>query len=131
MLLRIKCILFVLSMFWIPAFKAQEVSGLVGRNRKAKSAKKAKKAKKNALGGCPEVPENGCSICGEGLCVGNPGALFDYPRSTLGVKKIPCGEVEREGYEGGIDPIECGSLPYLVQGDCECGTGSTDPDEWA
>ena len=126
MLLRIKCILFVLSMFWIPAFKAQEVSGLVGRNRKAKSAKKAKKAKKNALGGCPEVPENGCSICGEGLCVGNPDALIDFP----GQPKVLCGELERAGYDGVIGLQRCARLPSLVPA-CDCGTSSTDPDELA
>eukprot|EP00548_Thalassiothrix_antarctica_P005932 CAMPEP_0194149478 /NCGR_PEP_ID=MMETSP0152-20130528/38081_1 /TAXON_ID=1049557 /ORGANISM="Thalassiothrix antarctica, Strain L6-D1" /LENGTH=53 /DNA_ID=CAMNT_0038851667 /DNA_START=70 /DNA_END=228 /DNA_ORIENTATION=- len=40
--------------------------------------------------GCPFVPSNGCSICGEGKCISNPDATFQYP----GDPAIKCGELE-------------------------------------
>jgi len=58
--------------------------------------------------GCPFVPSNGCSICGEGKCISNPDATFQYP----GDPAIKCGELEEAGYQGEI-PLEF--CPLFVQ----------------
>jgi len=51
--------------------------------------------------GCPLVPSNGCSICGEGMCISNPDTVFQYP----GDPAIKCKELEEAGYQGEI-PLE-------------------------
>lgn len=68
--------------------------------------------------GCPEVPSDGCSICGPGLCVGNPDAVFTLLGQTVG----ECGPLEQRGYNGDITTAECNALPTLVDV-CECGNG--------
>jgi hypothetical protein len=76
----------------------------------------------DAPGSCPEVPTTGCSVCGEGLCVGNPDAIFVFP----GPPEVLCGDLQEAGLTGGIPLDQCSSLPGLVAV-CECGPGATIP----
>ena len=68
---------------------------------------------------CPATPPGGCSVCGEGLCVGNPDAIFAFP----GFPAVPCGTLEEAGYSGTVPSEQCPFLPGLIT-DCDCGTGS-------
>jgi hypothetical protein len=134
--------LVILSALWAVApssGKAQETQRITKSLRSTKSLKKSKSGKSEKSGKrgtrldeknakkCKKVPSTGCSICGEGLCVGNPDAVFDFP----GQQKVPCGELERAGFAGEIDLFYCSFIPILGKaiGACGCGTSSTDPDE--
>ena len=67
--------------------------------------------------GCPEPVEGeGCSVCGEGMCVTNPDAIFSFP----GQPSAPCGTLQMAGLNGGIPLSQCPFLPSLI-GVCECG----------
>jgi hypothetical protein len=73
----------------------------------------------SVTGQCPPVPDGGCSVCGEGLCVGNPETVFAFP----GFPAVPCGSLQEAGYTGAVPISQCPFLPNLI-GDCGCGTGS-------
>jgi hypothetical protein len=60
--------------------------------------------------------EAGCSICGEGLKVGFPDAVFIFPEQPA----VACGILEAAGLNGVIPLNECALLPELVEGLCEC-----------
>eukprot|EP00547_Thalassionema_nitzschioides_P013060 CAMPEP_0194261996 /NCGR_PEP_ID=MMETSP0158-20130606/46317_1 /TAXON_ID=33649 /ORGANISM="Thalassionema nitzschioides, Strain L26-B" /LENGTH=929 /DNA_ID=CAMNT_0039002139 /DNA_START=67 /DNA_END=2856 /DNA_ORIENTATION=+ len=64
---------------------------------------------------CPEIPDGGCSVCGEGKIVGNVEAIFSFP----GLPDIPCSTLEQSGLDGNIDLAECSQLPNLIE-ICEC-----------
>jgi hypothetical protein len=70
-------------------------------------------------GQCPATPPGGCSVCGEGLCVGNSEAIFAFPGQPV----VPCGLLEQAGYTGAIPLDQCGFLAPLIL-DCECGTAA-------
>ena len=72
-----------------------------------------------AQGPCPATPPGGCSVCGNGLCVGNPEAIFAFP----GFPSVPCGILEEAGYGGAVPLDNCGFLPSLL-GVCECGSNN-------
>jgi hypothetical protein len=72
--------------------------------------------------GCPAVPSAGCSVCGEGLCVGNPGAVFDFP----GHPAVFCGDLQVAGDQGLIPLDQCPLLPGAIS-ICECGTTAPRP----
>lgn len=65
---------------------------------------------------CPEITD-GCSICGDGLCVGNRDAVFQFPDQ----EDILCGELEEEGIKGNIPAIQCQVLPAFATEQCNCG----------
>jgi len=70
--------------------------------------------------GCPDVRPNGCSICGEGMCISNPDSMFQYP----GDPEISCIELEEAGYLGEI-PLEfCPLFPQTKMPEV-CGCSST------
>jgi hypothetical protein len=71
-------------------------------------------------GQCPATPPGGCSVCGEGLCVGNSEAIFAFP----GFPEVACGLLEEAGYTGAVPLDQCGFLVSLI-GVCECGTVPT------
>lgn len=52
---------------------------------------------------CPDVPEGGCSICGDGFCVTDPDASFDFLGQPLG----SCGELQQDGFNGKLPTDEC------------------------
>ena len=71
-----------------------------------------------------------CSICGDGMEVGNPDAGVSFPGQP---GQIPCGVLENMGVIGLIPPAQCDVLPQLVSTVCECQsinpttTGATAP----
>lgn len=64
---------------------------------------------------CPEVPSNGCSVCGEGKCISNLDAIFESP----GQPSVSCSLLQTAGYAGLVPLDECGMLPPFL-GVCEC-----------
>jgi hypothetical protein len=66
---------------------------------------------------CPDVPETGCSVCGEGQCVTNPDAIFDFPEQPI----VPCGVLEIAGFNGLVPLEQCPLLVNLIGPICECG----------
>ena len=77
-----------------------------------------------ALSQCPEVPANGCSICGYGQCVGNPNAIISAPIQLEG---FACGQLQAAGYNAEIPLDQC---PFFVDylSVCECGVFSSTHD---
>jgi len=71
---------------------------------------------------CPTPPSNGCSVCGEGKCVQNADAVFEFP----GQPAVPCGLLQTSGLTGVIPLSQCGFLGTLIPM-CECGTPAADP----
>jgi len=66
---------------------------------------------------CPEVPSDGCSVCGEGKIVGNLTATFEFPDQP----SVQCALLEDAGYMGMIPLDQCVLLPKLDQiGVCGC-----------
>jgi len=58
-----------------------------------------------------------CSVCGDGMKVGNPDASVSFP-GTAG--QIPCGVLQNMGTVGLIPPPQCAVLPQLISTICEC-----------
>jgi hypothetical protein len=71
---------------------------------------------------CPVPPPKGCSICGDGKCVGNPAGVAVLP----GQPNYPCGLLEQGGYTGQVPLDQCPLIAPLIPA-CECGTGITSP----
>jgi len=69
---------------------------------------------------CPDVPEDGCSICGDDMCITNPDAIFTFP----GQPTLPCSLLQKAGLEGTIPLAECAFLPALVEA-CGCANNPT------
>jgi len=67
-----------------------------------------------------------CSVCGEGMEVGNPDGLVVFPGQA---GQIPCGILENMGKLGLIPAPQCAVLPQLIGITCECqaSTGPTVP----
>lgn len=63
---------------------------------------------------CPDVPEGGCSVCGEGACVTNSDAIFGFPD----LPDVTCGDLETAGLTSQIPLDLCPFLPNLVFGTC-------------
>jgi len=70
---------------------------------------------------CPSIPDTGCSVCGPGLCVGDPGAIFIFPEQP----SVACGVLEVAGINGDVPLDQCGFLPSLVVDTCDCRQGAT------
>jgi len=65
---------------------------------------------------CPDIPDDGCSICGPNKCVTDPDAIFAYPNQPA----VECGVLEKAGH-GGVVPLDqCAFLPPLVRKTCKC-----------
>jgi len=58
-----------------------------------------------------------CSICGDGMEVGNPDASVSFPGQA---GQIPCGVLQNMGLVGLIPPPQCAVLPQLISTICEC-----------
>jgi hypothetical protein len=58
-----------------------------------------------------------CSVCGDGMEVGNPDALVVFPGQS---GQIPCGVLENMGVIGLIPVPQCEALPQLISTICEC-----------
>eukprot|EP00548_Thalassiothrix_antarctica_P012464 CAMPEP_0194159258 /NCGR_PEP_ID=MMETSP0152-20130528/77725_1 /TAXON_ID=1049557 /ORGANISM="Thalassiothrix antarctica, Strain L6-D1" /LENGTH=583 /DNA_ID=CAMNT_0038868801 /DNA_START=483 /DNA_END=2234 /DNA_ORIENTATION=+ len=66
---------------------------------------------------CPEVPPDGCSICGEGKCVGAPDNIFEFPGQPI----ISCGILESVGLGGSIPLAQCEGITSIEPlKACEC-----------
>jgi hypothetical protein len=61
------------------------------------------------------VRGQGCSVCGDGLAVTNPDAIFAFP----GQPEVPCGLLEQAGQTGAVPLDQCGFLAPLITV-CEC-----------
>lgn len=59
---------------------------------------------------CPDVPDGGCSICGEGLCVTAPDKVFEFP----GQPPVPCGRLEGAGFDGIVPLDTCKSICCMM-----------------
>mmetsp|Transcript_5040 Transcript_5040/g.7284 ORF Transcript_5040/g.7284 Transcript_5040/m.7284 type:complete len:393 (-) Transcript_5040:182-1360(-) len=70
--------------------------------------------------GCPEIPPGGCSVCGEGKCIGKPDEIFAFPGQPV----VSCGELQVAGLDKLIPLKECSLLPTLIDA-CECREGSS------
>ena len=62
-------------------------------------------------------PSSSCSICGDGMRVGNPDASASFPGQA---GQIPCGLLQNMGTVGLIPPPQCAVLPQLISTICEC-----------
>jgi len=69
---------------------------------------------------CPEVLTGGCSVCGDGKCVGNADIIFEFPLQP----PVPCGSLEEAGLAGQIPLSQCPFLPEVIADICECHDGS-------
>ncbi|KAK1737931.1 hypothetical protein QTG54_011225 [Skeletonema marinoi] len=58
-----------------------------------------------------------CSVCGDGMEVGNPDASVSFPGQA---GQIPCGVLQNMGLVGLIPPPQCAVLPQLISTICEC-----------
>jgi hypothetical protein len=75
---------------------------------------------KSSFSQCPVVPANGCSVCGDDLCVGNPSALLSSAGELAG---ITCGQLQEAGFNSGI-PLEQCPLFVIFLSNCECSASS-------
>jgi hypothetical protein len=57
-----------------------------------------------------------CDVCGEGLEVGSPDAVFTFP----GQPAVQCGLLQDAGEGGQITPDQCSFLPGLIDEACAC-----------
>lgn len=71
--------------------------------------------------GCqlPKSP-TGCSVCGDGKCVGNPDAIFSFTDTP----DVSCGVLEEAGLSGRIPLDRCPLLLGLIETLCDCGSHS-------
>jgi hypothetical protein len=65
----------------------------------------------------------GCSVCGFGLYVSKPEAIFAYPEQP----EAPCGMLQEAGLNGVIPLNNCPFLPALIFDVCGC-AGMPEPD---
>eukprot|EP00546_Thalassionema_frauenfeldii_P004036 CAMPEP_0178923818 /NCGR_PEP_ID=MMETSP0786-20121207/16971_1 /TAXON_ID=186022 /ORGANISM="Thalassionema frauenfeldii, Strain CCMP 1798" /LENGTH=616 /DNA_ID=CAMNT_0020598437 /DNA_START=130 /DNA_END=1980 /DNA_ORIENTATION=- len=67
---------------------------------------------------CPSISPTGCSVCGNGLTVGNPNAIF----VLFNMPPVLCADLEQYGAVGGIlAPDQCERLPTTSEINvCEC-----------
>jgi hypothetical protein len=65
---------------------------------------------------CPEIPDDGCSVCGDGHCVTKPDALFAYPDQP----SAPCRTLQAAGKAGILSSKQCSLLPPLISITCGC-----------
>jgi hypothetical protein len=72
---------------------------------------------------CPAIREGGCSVCGEGLCVTNPTAIFAFPSQP----DVSCGVLEAAGSSGIVPTDQCPFLPGLVETLCGCASALPAP----
>ena len=60
-----------------------------------------------------------CSVCGDGIEVGNPDAVASLFHAPSGAQ-ILCGTLEKMGLDGRIAPSQCAVMPSLIGVDCGC-----------
>lgn len=60
--------------------------------------------------------QEGCSVCGPDMQVGNLDGIFSIP----GQPTVPCSLLELAGEAGVIPLDQCPFLPPLIQADCAC-----------
>lgn len=65
---------------------------------------------------CPDVPLDGCSVCGSNKCVTKPEATFSFPDQP----SVLCDALQEAGYAGVVPLTQCPILPELVKGPCGC-----------
>jgi len=70
-----------------------------------------------------EIPENGCSVCGPGMCVTNSDVVFEFP----GQPSVRCGDLENAGLTGIVPLDQCGFLPGLILDTCGCQNSQENP----
>jgi hypothetical protein len=64
--------------------------------------------------------DGSCSVCGDGLAVTLPSAIFSFP----GQPSAECGLLEQAGEAGQISPETCLFLPDLIEETCGCETAT-------
>mmetsp|Transcript_18294 Transcript_18294/g.27090 ORF Transcript_18294/g.27090 Transcript_18294/m.27090 type:complete len:151 (-) Transcript_18294:170-622(-) len=67
---------------------------------------------------CEEVPEGGCSVCGDKSCIDSAkaDAIFEFPEQPV----VTCGALQTAGYEGDVPLAYCPVLPALIKDVCGC-----------
>lgn len=70
--------------------------------------------------GCPEIPPNGCPVCGEGKCITKPDALFVPPPPY---KTVSCSALQNSGINGIVPMDDCPFMPLLINDACGCSPG--------
>jgi hypothetical protein len=65
---------------------------------------------------CPVVPADGCSVCGDGMCVTLPGAIFEF----CGQPAVPCDILEIAGQVGAIPLNQCPFIAGFIMDLCGC-----------
>jgi len=65
---------------------------------------------------CPEIPGDGCSVCGPSMCVTDFDAVFEFP----GQPAVKCGDLQNAGIDGIVPLDQCGFLPGLILDTCKC-----------
>lgn len=76
------------------------------------------------FGSCPQVPQNGCSVCPRGECITNENAIFSFP----GQRPLSCKELQKVGYDGIITLDQCNIFPSLPEFEvCGCAKATPAP----
>lgn len=73
-----------------------------------------------AGGSCPPILPAGCSMCGEGKCVGNPSGELEIEGQPV---LLRCDDLERLGASGFIPSDECLLMSTIVNEKCGCRPG--------
>lgn len=69
--------------------------------------------------GTTQAQQQQCSVCGDGLAVGAPDAVFML-FSFVGEPDKTCGELQEQGDAGMISPDDCSLMPLLIHEACQC-----------
>jgi hypothetical protein len=64
----------------------------------------------------PTMNPVSCSVCGEGLKVFLPDAIFEF----AGQPSVMCGALEAAGQSGMVTPVQCDMLAGLIGQTCGC-----------
>lgn len=65
----------------------------------------------------------GCSVCGVGMAVTIPNAIFEFPGQPL----VTCDQLQDAGATGLIPLDQCPFLPGFINELCGCDVAMTDP----
>jgi len=68
---------------------------------------------------CPAVPDGGCSVCGQDMCVSHHQAVLAFE----GQPELTCGQLQVAGYTG-LAGEQCAVLPNLISTACGCAAAS-------
>lgn len=105
-----------LNVTLVPTRKPSTLTSAAPTNTPSSFASSISEPTSNTTARCPDIPEKGCSVCGNGYCVSNPDEIFSFP----GQPDASCSTLEEAGLQGLIPLTECSFLPDIVQASCGC-----------